>query len=229
MTTKNTARLAGLLFMLAAGIGGFGYSYIRLRMIVPGDAAGTAANILASEFTFRAAIVATLASQVLMFFFGLTLFGLLKEVNKSWALLFLASVLVSVTLAVFNQLSNFGALFVLSQTEYLKVFSPDQLRAMAMLFLRLSGLGQGLLEIFWTPYYLVLGLFAIKYRFLPRVLGILLILMGTGYWINLIDKFLIPEFHPAFFTQLAMSLGALGGIPTMLWLMIKGANVSAEP
>lgn len=228
MTTKNQARLAGLFYLLTAITGGFGYAYIRNKVIIPGDAAATAANILASEFTFRAAIVATLVSQVLMFFFGLTLFRLLREINKHWAIVFLTSVLLSVVLAVFNQLNNFAALLMVSQTEYLKVFSPDQLHALAMAFLRFSGIGQGLLEIFWSPYYFVLGLFAIKYRFLPRVLGVLLIMMGVAYWINILDKFLIPTFYPVMFTRLAMSVGALGGIPAMLWLLIKGARVDVQ-
>lgn len=228
MTTKNTARLAGLFYLLAAIVGGFGYAYIRSKVIVPGDAAATVANIIASEFTYRAAIVATLASQVLMFFFGLTLFRLLREINKHWAMLFLTSVLLSVALAVFNQLNNFAALLMVSQTEYLKVFSPNQLQALAMAFLRFSGLGQGLLEIFWSPYYFVLGLFAIKYRFLPQLLGVLLIMMGAAYWINILDKFLIPTFYPVMFTRLAMGFGALGGLPTMLWLLIKGARVETQ-
>lgn len=229
MTTKNTARLAGLLYLLTAITGGFGYAYIRNKVIIPGDAAATATNVLGAEFTFRAAIVATLVSQVLMFFFGLTLYRLLKEINRTWATIFLTSIIISVTLAIGNQLNNFAALLVLSPTtEYLKVFSPVQLQSLAMMFLRLSGLGQGLLEIFWSPYYFIVGLFAIKYRFLPQVLGVLLILMGLGYWINLLDKFLIPTFHPMMFTRLAMSLGALGGLPTMLWLLIKGARVGSN-
>src|SRR5580765_4198961 len=104
MTTKNTARLAGLLYLLSAIVGGFGYAYIRNKVIVPGDAAATAANVLAAELTFRAAIVATLISQVLMFFFGLTLFRLLKGINQTWATIFLASIIISVTIAIANQL-----------------------------------------------------------------------------------------------------------------------------
>ena len=95
-----------------------------------------------------------------------------------------------------------------------------------MIFLRLANsFGQGLLEIFWTPYYLSFGLLIIKSRFLPKIFGILLMIMSVGFAINIFTKFLIPHFYPAIFTQLAMSLGALGGIPTMLWLLIKGAKV----
>jgi hypothetical protein len=229
---KQTGRLAGLLFLFTTITGGFGLFYIRSYVIVPGDAAATVANLTASEFMFRVAIVCTLVSQVFLFFFGLTLFRLFKEVHKVLATVLLISIMMTAGLAVANQLNNFGALVVLSQPDYLKAFNPEQLKAMTMVFLRLANSsGQGLLEIFWTPYYVSWGLLVIKSRYLPRVLGILLMVMGVGYAINLLDKFLIPQFHPVAFTRLAMSLGALGGIPTLLWLLIKGARAqpSHEP
>jgi hypothetical protein len=222
---KKIARLAGLLFLLSAVTGGFGLVYVRTNVIVSGDAAATAGNILASEFLFRAAIVSNLFSQLFMFFFGLTVYHLFKEVNKALARVFLASVMMTVAIAVVNTLNNFGALLVLSQADYLKAFNPEQLNAMAMIFLRLNNSGQGLLEIFWSPLYFSFGLLIIKSRFLPKVLGILLMIMSAGYAINILTKFLIPQFYPVAFTQLAMMLGALGGIPTILWLLIKGAKV----
>src|SRR5450759_2967186 len=82
-STKNTARLAGLLWFLAAVTGGLGLLYVRSSVIVAGDAAATAANIVASESLFRAAIVSSLFSQIFLFFVGLTLFHLFKEVNLS--------------------------------------------------------------------------------------------------------------------------------------------------
>ena len=225
-STKNTARLAGLLWFLSAVTGGLGLFYVRSSVIVVGDAAATAANIVASESLFRAAIVSTLLSQIFLFFVGLTLFHLFKEVSKVLATVCLTSAMMTVAIAVVNALNLFGALLVSSQADYLKVFNSEQLNAMAMIFLRLANsFGQGLLEIFWTPYFFSFGLLIIKSRFLPKILGILLMIMSVGFAINILTKFLIPQFYPAIFTQLAMTLGALGGIPTMLWLLIKGAKV----
>lgn len=223
---KKRARLAGLLWFLAAVTGGFALVYVRSKVIVSGDAAATAGNIVASEFLFRAAIVSNLFSQLFLFFFGLTMYRLFKEVNKPLATVFLTSTMMTVALAVVNALNNFGALLVLSQADYLKAFTPEQLNAMAMIFLRLSnGFGQGLLEIFWVPYFFSFGLLIIKSRYLPKVLGILLMIMSVCYAINILQKFLIPQFNPMAFTRLAMTLGALGGIPTIFWLLIKGAKV----
>jgi hypothetical protein len=225
-SSKKTARLAGLLLALSAVTGGFGLFYVRSNVIVLGDAAATVGNIVASEFLFRAAIVSSLFSQIFLFFFGLTVHHLFKEFNKALATVFLTSVMMTVAIAVVNALNNFGALLVLSQADYLKAFTPEQINAMAMIFLRLNNsIGQGLLEIFWVPYFFSFGLLVIRSRYLPKILGILLMIMSVGYAINILTKFLIPQFYPAAFTRLAMTLGALGGIPTIFWLLIKGAKV----
>ena len=226
--TKNTARLAGVLFLWAAVTGGFGLFFIRSYVIVPGDAAATVANLKGAEFLYRAAIVSILVSQMFLFFFGLTLFRLFKEVHKRLATVFLISIMMTVGIGVVNTLNHFGALLVLSGADYLKVFTPEQLNTLAMIFLRqANGSGQGLLEIFWTPYYFSWGLLIVKSKYLPGILGVLLMMMSVGYAINILDKFLIPQFHPVAFTRLAMTLGAIGGIPTIFWLLIKGADVRA--
>jgi hypothetical protein len=224
--SKTTARLAGLLWFLSAVTGGFGLSYIRSNVIVPGDAAATAGNLVASEFLFRAAIVSSLFSQIFLFFLGLALFHLFREANKPLATLLIASVMIAVGIAVVNTLNHFGALLILSQADFLNVFNPEQRNAMALLFLRLANSsGQGLLEIFWAPYYFSFGLLIIRSGFLPRIFGMLLMIMGVGFAINVFEKFLFPQFYPVLFTQLAMFGGALGGIPTIFWLLIKGAKV----
>ena len=225
---NRTARLAGLLWLLSTATGGFGLLYMRSSVLVPADAAATAGNLLASEFLFRAALVSTVLAQIFLFFLGLTLFDLFKEANQRPARVFLASTMITVGIAVVNTLNHFGALLVLSQPDFLKVFSPEQLDAVALFFLRLANSsGQGLVEIFWAPFYFSIGLLIISTRALPRIFGILLMIMGAGFAVNVFQKFLIPQFYPALFTQLAMLGGALGAIPTIFWLLIKGAKVQS--
>lgn len=226
ISTKKTARLAALLWFLTAVSGGFGYSYVRSN-VVPLDAAATAANISASELLFRAAVVSNLFSQVMLLLFGLTLYNFFSEFDRRLARVFLASIMLTVAVAVVNALNSFGALLVLSGADYLKAFTPEQLNAAALSFLRLGSTGQGLLEIFWVPYYFSFGLLVIRSGLLPKVLGVLLMLMSVGYAVNILDKFLIPTFYPVAFTRLAMTLGALGGIPLFFGLLIKG--LKAQP
>ncbi len=226
--TREIGRRAGILWLLQVVTGGPAMLYVRSSVLVPGDAAATAARVTGSEPLFRAAIVGTLLSQVFFFFLGLTLFHLFEEVDRRLARVLVASVLTSAAISVVNTGNHLGALIVLSQADFLKVFDPAQLKAMAMVFLRLAySVGQGLLEIFWVPYYVSFGLLIIRSRSLPKIFGILLTIMGVGFAVNLFQKFLIPRFHPAVFTQVAMALGALGGIPTMLWLLVRGAKEPA--
>jgi len=223
-STKKTARAAGLLWLLMAITGGFGLFYIRSYVIVPGDAGATAGNVIASEFLFRAAITAALFAQMFLFFFGLTLFHLFKKVDKWLARVLLASIMMTVVLGVINAFNHFGVLIVLSQADFLKVFSPEQLNAIAMFLLRQSNTGQALLEIFWVPYYFTFGLLIIRSKYLPKIFGILLMVASVGFAVNLLDKFLVPQFYPAFFTQLAMTLGGLSVLPTLFWLLIMGVK-----
>jgi len=188
----------------------------------------TAGNLMASTFLFRVAIVSNLFSQIFLFFLGLTLFHVFREVNKPLVTVLLTSVMITVSIAVVNTLNHFGALLVLSQADFLKVFNTDHQNAMAFFFLRLANsAGQGLLEIFWVPYYFSFGLIIIKSRFLPKILGILLMIMAIGFAINILEKFLFPQFYPVVFTQLAMLGGAVGAIPSTFWLLIRGAKVQS--
>jgi hypothetical protein len=222
---KKQGHFAGLLWLLSAATGGWAMSYLRSNILVPGDAGATAAHLVASESLFRAAIAAGLLSQILLLFFGLALHRLFKNADRRTALVLLTSIVITVTLAVANTLSLCAALTVLGPADYLKAFTSQQLNAIAMVFLRLNNsFGQALIEIFWTPYFFAFGLLVIKSKLLPRILGILLIIMSTGYAINVLAKFLAPQVYPAALTTLAMGLGALGGVPTMFWLLIRGAN-----
>lgn len=210
---------------LMAVTGGFSLVYIRSNVIVPGDAAATAANIMSGEFLYRAAIVSGLFAHIFLFFFGLTLFQLFREIDKWLATVLLASIMMTVGIAVVNTFNHFGVLIVLSQPDYLKVFSPEQLNSIAMFLLRqANSTGQGLLEIFWVPYYFTFGLLIIRSRYLPRILGILWMAASVGFALNLLDKYLVPQFYPAAFTQLAMTLSAFSVLPTMFWLLIMGAK-----
>jgi hypothetical protein len=223
-STKKTARIAGLFWLLMALTGGFGLIYIRNYVIVPGDAAASVGNIMASEFLYRAAIFAALIAQVFLLFFGLTLFHLFKKVDKWLATVVLASVMMAAVIGVVNAFNHFGVLIILSQPDYLKVFSTEQLYAIAMFLLRQSNTGQGLLEIFWPPYYFSFGLLIIKSRYFPKIFGILLMTASVGFAINLLNKFLVPQFYPAFFTQAAMTIGAFSLLPTLFWFLIMGAK-----
>lgn len=222
---KTEGRLAGLLWLLSTVSGGFSMSYIRSNILVSGDPAATATHLAASESLFRMAILSGLCSQLFLFVFGLTLFSIFQDMAPRLARVLLLSVMLTVAVAVINSLNPFAALLLANRPDYVTTFSPEQLNAAAFFFLKIgNSYGQALVELFWVPFFFSFGLLIMKSRFLPALLGFLLLLMSGGYALNLIDKFLTPTFHPGFFTEVAMAFGALGGVTTILWLLIFGTK-----
>jgi len=227
-TPKSTARLAGLFWLLTAVTAGFSLIYVRPRISVPADALATANNIIILESLFRAGIVSMVLSQVFALFFGLAIFRLFKDANKTLAMVFLTSLLVGAGIGVANTLNNIGALLVLTNPDYMKAFAPDQLITLSMIFLRLNNSGIGLVEIFTAIYLFSFGLLIVKTGYLPRVLGILLMTGACAFPVNTFTKILIPHFYPALITQITMLLNALGSPVTILWLLIKGIKTEGS-
>ena len=224
MTTKQTsplvyARVAGLLYILMVPLGIFGIMYIPSILFVPGDAATTANNIMASESLFRLSIISALLTQLDFILLVIVLYKLLKPVNKNRALLMVILVLVSVPIAMLNELNQFAALQILSGADYLTVFTTDQLHAQMMLFLGLHEDGIIIAQIFWGLWLFPLGFLIFKSGFLPKTLGVLLMIGCFGY---LIDSFAIILFPR--FTGIAQ-FTFIGELLLPLWLLIKGVNV----
>lgn len=226
---KRTARIAGLLWLLTAVTAGFSLIYVRPRMIVPGDAMATAANILANESLFRAGIASMVLSEIFTLFFGLAVFRLFKDANRTLSMVFLTSLLVGAGIGAANCLNNTGALLVLTNPDYMKAFAPDQLNALAMTFLRLNNAGIGLMEVFTAIFLFTLGLLIVKTGRIPRVLGVFLMIGACAFPVNTFTKILVPQISPALMTQITMFLNALGAPLTILWLLIKGAKTEESP
>lgn len=223
-TTKTSplvyARLAGVLYLLLIPFSGFGILYVPSQLVVPGDAATTASNIIASEGLFRGAIVSNLIGQTIFIFLPLVLYRLLKPVDKNHALLMVVFVLIAVPIAFINELNHFGVLILLSGADYLSVFSLDQLHAQVMLFLELHEHGIAIATVFWGLWLFPLGYLVFKSGFLPKILGVLLIIACIGYLIDSLTFMLFPDFDVTI-SQFTF----IGELLLPLWLVFKGVNV----
>ncbi len=213
------ARVAGFLYLLLVPLGFFGM-YGSSTLVVPGDATTTANNIMASESLFRLGIVSALLVQVVNIVVVLALYKLLEPVNKNMALLMVIFLLLGVPIAMLNELNQYAILLLLHGADYLRVFTADQLQALVPLFLDLHKLGISIAGIFWGLWLFPMGYLAFKSGFLPRILGVLLIIGCFGYLIDSFAAFLLPnsEANIALFTF-------WGEVLLPLWLLIKGVNV----
>ena len=221
MTGNPNGRTAGILYLLVAVTGGFSMLYVP-SLIVPGDAAATATNILARESLFRLGIVSGLVCQVLFVLLVLALYRLFKRVDDTYASTMVAFVIAAVPVAFLNMLNQLAALHVVSGVDYLKVFDSAQQRALGMLMLDVHAYGLLIVEVFWGLWLLPLGLLVIKSRAMPRWLGILLIVAFAGYVIDFLTRLLIPAFTAPVAPVAAAS--KFGELAMILWLLIKGVK-----
>jgi Domain of unknown function (DUF4386) len=218
----NPGRFAGLLYVLVSIPGAFALVYVPSKLIVHGDAAATASNITASETLFRAGIACNLISEILFMWVALALYDLLKGVNKRQASLMLGLIVVLVPIALLNELNSIAALILVRGADFLSVFEKPQRDALAMLFLNLHGRGFDIAGIFWGLWLFPLGLLVYRSGFLPRILGILLMVGCFAYVVDSFTFLLLPH-HRDIVSRWAMPLRS-GELVFMFWLLIMGAK-----
>jgi hypothetical protein len=224
-STKNLGRFAGLLYILMSIPGFFAMVYVPSKLIVHGNAAATASNIVASETLFRLGIAGQLISQTGFIFVALALYELLKGINRRQASLMVTLIVVSIPIAFANELNSIAALVLARGADFLSIFEKPQRDAMAMLFLRLHGQGLGVAEIFWGLWLFPLGLLVYRSRFLPRFLGVWLVFAGMAWVMLSLTGLVLPQYEDKVYTYTQPA--TLGEVAFMLWLVVKGAKPPA--
>jgi hypothetical protein len=218
------ARIAGALYLVLIVLGAFGEAFVRNRLIVSGDAAATAANILRMESLWRLGIVAEFVALICAIVLAMIYFVLLKPVSKEINLLatFLRLVAMSVQAVAF--LNLVAALFPLGDAAYLKAFTSEQLYALTSLAIRSQGYGYGLALFFFGWCFLFHGYLIFRSGFLPKVLGILIQIAGLSYLTYTFALFLDPTFANRIFPSVLIPC-FIAEMSLSLWLLVKGVNV----
>jgi hypothetical protein len=219
---KNPGRFAGLLYVLVSIPGAFALLYVPNKLIVHGNATATAQNIAASETLFRLGIAAQLISQILFMWVALALYDLLKGVNRRHAAVMLTLIVVSIPIALLNEVNSIAALILVRGADFLSVFDKPQRDALAMLFVNLHSHGLGIAAIFWGLWLVPLGLLVYRSGFLPRILGVLLMANCFSYVVNSFTSLIVPQYGDIV-SRWMMPLG-FGELLFMFWLLIMGAK-----
>ena len=219
---QKSARVAGWLYFVLAVLGVLNLIYIPGKLIVRGNAAATAQKILASESLFRFSIASGLVSVVVFLFLALALYRLFKEVDQQLAALMVILVLVQVPIGFVDEVNHLAVLLLLRGADYLSVFDQLHREALAMLFLNLSGQMTIVSEIFWGLWLFPLGLLVFRSGFLPRFLGVWLIINGFAYLTISFTGLLLPQYEDRVSNIAFPAL--LGELAFMLWLVIRGAR-----
>jgi hypothetical protein len=222
IATKNPGRVAGLLYVVASVPGIFALLYVPSKLIVQGNVTATANNIAAHETLFRLGIAANLIGQAMFIFAALALYDLLKEVNQRYALSMLILILVAVPIAFLNEVNSIAALILVRGADFLSVFDKPQRDALASLFLDLRGAGFDVAGIFWGLWLFPLGMLVFRSGFIPRFLGVLLMIGTFAYLANSFTSLVLPTYEGV--VSRWMNPVQAVEVVFMLWLLIMGAK-----
>lgn len=224
-TLSRNARVAGLLYLTLV-IAPLRLIYIPSKLIVSGNAAATAAtaaNIAAHQTLFRLGILTDLFTAVMGIFLTLALYRLFKDVDQFLAAMMVVLGGLMVTPIYFlNTLNDAATLLLVRGADFLSVFNKPQREALAMLFLRLHHHGVVVNEVFWGLWLLPFGLLVYKSRFLPRFLGVWLVLNCFAYLAQSVTGIMWPQYEDVVGSYSFPLL--LGELAIMLWLIVVGAK-----
>jgi hypothetical protein len=221
--TVKAARIAGFLYFLLVVIAPLRLIYIPSALFVRGNATATADNIAAHELLFRLGILGDLLCGVIVTFLVLALYRLLKGVDRNLAVLMvIIGGVMPATIDFLNVLNDAAALMLARGADFLSVFEKPQRDALAMLFLRLHHHEIVAAEILWGLWLFPLAILVYRSRFLPRFLGVWLIVNGFAYLTMSFTGLLLPQYEEIVSNVAFPAL--LGEMAIMLWLLIKGAK-----
>ena len=220
---SQNARVAGILYIIVSVIGFVRLGYIPKALFVHGNPAATANNIAAHESLFRLGLFSELLGGVLWLLVPLALYRLLKGVDGDLAILMvILGSLMQVPLFFVNVVTDAAALLFALGADFLSVFDKTQRDGFVRLFLNLHHQLDLANMIFWGLWLLPFGLLVYRSRFLPRFLGVWLILACFAWLALSFTGFLLPAYEDTVYTITQPVV--LGEVVTMLWLVIIGAK-----
>ena len=220
---RHTGRLVGALYLGMALFSALDITWFPGRFIAPGDPAATAARIASAPLLYRLWTVTELIAGVSAIYLAAALYQLFKEVDRNQGRVLVGMVLVQVPIWFALTLTHLAPLVLLNGSSYWSVFDRAQLEALAQGSLSLFGRGVSAMSAYWGLWLLPFGLLVYRSRFIPRLLGVFLLVAGSAYLVSAATHFVFPAWYQTVFWGAAPLYG-LGEIGIIGWLLIKGAR-----
>ena len=224
---KRLARIAGLLYLIVGIFGGFAIAYVTAKVYIPGDAATTAGNVLANAGLVRIGVIADLLQATVFVFLAMTLYVLLKDVHKNAARAMVILVAIATTMMCLNNVFQFAAVLVATDGSYVAAFGTAGANALVMLLLDMHHYGFLIAQIFFGLWLVPLGYLAYMSRMFPKVLGVVLIVGGVAYLVDMLAAFLVPDVGTQIHGFLAIP-PTIAEIWMLGYLLVKGVKVPAQ-
>lgn len=219
VSPRLRARIAGVVYLICGMTYSFARNDVRGKLVVEGDAAASAHNILAHESLYRLGFAAEIVSAVCYVAVALLLYEMFRPVNRSVSLLAAFFSLAGCTVGAASSLLHLAPLVVLRGEHHLSAFKGEQLQALALMLLELRAQASSIYMVFFGFYCLLIGYLIFKSTFLPRILGVFMAISGLAYQI-----FLSPPLARELFFSVVGPAGALGELSLILWLLVFGVN-----
>jgi len=217
---QRYAKVAAVLFLISAVIGGIGEAYVPLRLIVSNDPAATAANVRELNTLFRLGFATYLIEALADVALAVIFYYLLRPVDRTLALLTAFLGLISTTLYAVSESFYFAPSLLLGGAKYLTVFSPEQINALVLLSFRMFQTIGGLFLVFYGVGWMLRGYLIYRSGYLPKWLGVLLAIGGFGFVAQTFSFVLAPRYV----TLLPLVPFMISGLVLMFWLFAKGID-----
>ncbi|GAA1018171.1 hypothetical protein Aple_033770 [Acrocarpospora pleiomorpha] len=219
---KRLARAAGVFYLIVAILGGFA-QVVRLDVFAPGDAATTVANVVANASLVRMSFVADLTQATFLLLVVMSLYRLLRHVNKSVAHAMVIFVVVAVAVICLNMLHQLGGLLVATDPSYAGAFGPEGSPALVLLLFDLQHSGYLIAQIFFGLWLFPLGLLVYRSGMFPRPLGVTLMVATGFYLLDVALQFLAPELAGVV-NPLVVVVATVSEVSMLAYLLIKGVK-----
>jgi len=221
-SNKKTARKAGLLYLSIVITGIFSLMYVPSKLIIWDNAAATFNNVIVQESLFRFGIVSGLLCYTCFLFLPLVLYRLLSPVNENYAKFMVLLAAVSVPMFFINAQNQFNILSLVNND--IKISYVEETQSQVLLYFNQYNNGLRLIHIFSGLWLFPFGYLVFKSDFLPKVLGILLILGCFGYLINFLGNTLFPMYSKLGVSTYVSLPASIGEIGICLWFLIVGVK-----
>jgi hypothetical protein len=218
---QSRARRAGVIYAVMSVVGAPTLLFLP-QFVMAGDPAATARKIADGEQIYRLLMLGDLAGSILFVVLGWSLYYLFENVDRQQAMLMLLLVLVSATVGVIDVALLSPPLIIQTRAGFLSALTQPQLDALAFAFLKIRAVELSADEALWGLWLVPFGMLVIKSEFIPKVIGVLLLVASVGYLAMSAASIAFPAY--------AAGVNRIGGLliqgelTAILWLLIKGAR-----